>query len=226
MCREVSWTKCIIPSVFKRWKNDGPFKPNWYLPVHLGGYGMGLDLSPSTWNVTRNQRQMARLFLERKEVMLFRTLSNDLETGRLLQNPTFRKLLTANLKFNFRQPNRPLNSHETLENPWLERLTMAKRCSEAGGRLPSVGVPVLNKQLSYEFQDYRPLKFSSLESCWDMNFYSIKGPVVPDLNEMNLKMKMNNAKENTVNRIGGRINDVDALAILRKTFEDFLIREK
>ena len=72
MCSELAWGKCIIPSIFNRFKTDR-FKPNWYLPVHLGGYGLELKYSPSSWNVSRQQRMVARMFLKSEKLMLFRS---------------------------------------------------------------------------------------------------------------------------------------------------------
>jgi len=57
------WTACSIPLAMSRWSQDfrGWFSPNWYLPVHLGGYG----LEPSgPFKVTRPQRLMAARFIE------------------------------------------------------------------------------------------------------------------------------------------------------------------
>jgi len=197
MCREIPWSKCIIPSVFKRWDTE-QLKPNWYLPVHLGGYGVGLDLSPSSWNITRQQRSVARMFLRDKKMMLFRTLGTCPELDRELRCRKFQDLISCFSNFNFSQPFQPLNSHETKENPWLERLCMIKRWGQAGEfNLPSEGRPIFDSRIRYNFQEYRPIRFSTIESCWNMDFKFVKCAPVPPLNL--LRVKKNLADELNVN---------------------------
>jgi len=190
MCREVPWAKCIIPSVFKRWDTD-QLKPNWYLPVHLGGYGVGLDLSPTDWKVTRQQRSVARMFLKDKNLMVFRTLGVSPEWDEYLRCRKFQDLIKKFSNAQFSQPYCPLNSHETKENPWMERLCMIKRWSQAGmGNLPSEGRPVFDSRIRYNFQEYRPVRFSTLESCWNMEFKFTRSAELPPLNVLEIPKKL------------------------------------
>ncbi len=184
MCSELAWGKCIIPSIFNRFKTDR-FKPNWYLPVHLGGYGLELKYSPSSWNVSRQQRMVARMFLKNEKLMLFRS-EQAKERNNLRGNKKLMDLIGKCQNFSFRQPFCPLNSHETEENPWMERLSLIKRLTEAGGLITSVEGPVLSKEISHRFQEFKPVKFSTLASCWEMAYKFWRGPIVPDLHYLKI----------------------------------------
>lgn len=48
------------------------FKPNWYLPVHLGGYGIDPRWSDGSLRITRNQRILAAMFVHNPDLALFR----------------------------------------------------------------------------------------------------------------------------------------------------------
>jgi hypothetical protein len=65
------WVASTIPIAMARWSkpywsmrvNKTIVKPNWYLPVHLGGVGLSLDLAPPQLRITRAQRLLAALFV-------------------------------------------------------------------------------------------------------------------------------------------------------------------
>jgi hypothetical protein len=52
------WTRGCIPLAFRRFSSKwkGWFQPNWYLPVHLGGYGVPVRFAQDDWRVTKGQR--------------------------------------------------------------------------------------------------------------------------------------------------------------------------
>lgn len=68
------WTACAIPETFKRWGKSytGNFQPNWFLPVHLGGYGLDIKYSQEDLQITRDQRKMAARFVADPLTSLFR----------------------------------------------------------------------------------------------------------------------------------------------------------
>jgi len=78
MVRLCTWTACGIPKAFRRWGADwrGRFRPNWYLPTHLGGYGLDIRLGPSEIRVTREQRVMAARFIADPALTLYRRLGS------------------------------------------------------------------------------------------------------------------------------------------------------
>jgi hypothetical protein len=73
MVRALPWTTCVVPSIMRRW--SGKFRgqsPNWYIPKHLGGFGMDIDLAPPSLRITRTQRQVAALFVRDPKLVLCR----------------------------------------------------------------------------------------------------------------------------------------------------------
>lgn len=62
-----------IPAAFRRFKRSD-WQPNWFLPVHLGGYGVDPLYMPDNSEITREQRRMASLFFTDPSVQLFRNL--------------------------------------------------------------------------------------------------------------------------------------------------------
>lgn len=68
------WTRGCLPMAFQRFGGAfrGFFQPNWYLPVHLGGYGIHPRFSPESLSITRTQRRVAALAVHDVKFQLFR----------------------------------------------------------------------------------------------------------------------------------------------------------
>lgn len=176
MIEHCSWTKCAIPRIFSRFKikYQSDFRPNWYLPYHLGGFGVDIKYSPEDWKVTRQQRKVARLFLNDPKELLFRHKS-------ILRDKLTKKISGGLCNFRFEQPYRPLNQHETKDSdPWLQRLCLIKRVA-SGGELPSEkGFHYVEKQL----QGLRPIKFAKFLAVWTLDLVGTMGPLVGALNPL------------------------------------------
>lgn len=72
MVRLAPWTMPAVPLCFERFKSDWHgFRPNWYLPVHLGGYGLDWDLRPPWLKVTQEQRRVASYFIAHPHAALY-----------------------------------------------------------------------------------------------------------------------------------------------------------
>jgi hypothetical protein len=72
MVRICPWTALAVPAIFKRFDREykGGFRPNWYLPVCAGGYGLSA-VPPGTWRVSRQQLRVAALFLHDPKLRLY-----------------------------------------------------------------------------------------------------------------------------------------------------------
>jgi hypothetical protein len=72
MVRHCPWAVSTLPETFNRWPEwfSPRFKPNWFLPVHLGGFGVNPKLS-SGFRVTRHQRLVAARFVADPRLALF-----------------------------------------------------------------------------------------------------------------------------------------------------------
>lgn len=70
----ISWLRVIVPDVMGRWQKEWysrTFRPNWYLPVHLGGMGIDPKYAPPSLKITRDQRYMAARFLHEPRLGLY-----------------------------------------------------------------------------------------------------------------------------------------------------------
>jgi len=179
MVRLCPWAACSIPATMARWNKDSHgrfFRPNWYLPVHLGGYGVDIKYSPSAWSVTKTQREVAARFVADPSLSLYRTI------GRR-DNP-FRKFLAATLKFRLDNNPRPLRDYETESgsDPWLERLAYANR---ATGRQDH-DISVLARRLGRQFR-LKPMSFEGLARYWSARLVAVPGPVCPPMGRIRLE---------------------------------------
>lgn len=62
------WTAPTLPLIMARSRRiwNGPFQPNWFMPLHLGGFGIDPKHSPKKLEVTKNQRLIAARFIHEK----------------------------------------------------------------------------------------------------------------------------------------------------------------
>jgi len=95
-------------------------RPNWYLPVHLGGLGFGREYAPPTMRITKEQRIVAAMFFQNPSMALYR-----LKGG--IQIPTS-KYFGALANTRMVVGDYVIEEHEefSLQDPWLERPPM--RC--------------------------------------------------------------------------------------------------
>lgn len=79
------WAKCSLSAAFSRWRKDfyGSFyRPNWFLPVHLGGFGVDPKHAVK-YHVTRSQRELAARFIDSPALALYRLKSLDIPTAKI-----------------------------------------------------------------------------------------------------------------------------------------------
>lgn len=67
------WVRHSMFAVMRRWSKSwtGPFVPNWFLPAHLGGFGLDPGLT-SHLRITRAQRKVAGTFLRDVSLQLYK----------------------------------------------------------------------------------------------------------------------------------------------------------
>ncbi len=74
-----------VPRIFSRFKDNVKVRdmtPNWYLPVHLGGFGVGIKHAPDSWYVSPMQRRLARCAVNSPSFQLFRLMGQRLNLAR------------------------------------------------------------------------------------------------------------------------------------------------
>lgn len=85
------WTQSSLPLAFKRWERRflGRFRPNWFLPPHLGGYGVSPRWAlKEDIGLTKWQRKVAAMFVNDPKLALTRSV---LKRKRL--DPALRKIV-------------------------------------------------------------------------------------------------------------------------------------
>lgn len=123
------WTECIIPAIFlSRWQYNPivdrgyEVKPNWYLPIHLGGYGVDPKFAPKSNKVTPTQRKLARYFMKDSTRQLF---IREPELNKNIKHLTNKLVKDGLLRYQITDPYRPLNKNETEDaDPWLARFSL------------------------------------------------------------------------------------------------------
>lgn len=180
MIRDCPWAGCMLPEMFSRFSKESAkhgFRPNWYLPVHLGGYGVSADYAPKTLKITREQRQIASAFVNKPELALYRKL------GFVIKTKGYEKALN-----NFRMM--PVSLHhvpssdESFEqdDKWLERLAYVTQATR-------MGKPASDRViLSQIKRDHRlkPMSVATmLDKYWSIRFVGKSSlPVCPPLNNL------------------------------------------
>jgi len=171
MVSQVHWANCAIPFAFKRWKDDwfGPvYRPNWYLPVHLGGFGVSLKYGPSDIGVTKSQRSIAARFIANPALALYRRKGISLPVAKLAGALAKWQLIPDNEKL-VEELENDLSFTKELDDDWLARLAYAFRAS----RSPTSEVS--DRILIHKFRPesrLKPLSFAGLLRYWDAHFYA------------------------------------------------------
>jgi len=150
------WSRCSIPRTFSRWsKETGRMRPNWYLPVHLGGYGLDITLAPPIWRVTKEQRILAARFVSDPTLALVRSYGD----GKTLT----KEIVGAMCEWRWEKEFGPLNKNTS--DDWLIRLALATQMSRSG---IAQGADPLNITWQKLRRDYRlkPMSNDGFQKYW------------------------------------------------------------
>lgn len=158
-----------LPAVFARFKGDWSLRrvqPNWYLPVHLGGYGVPLGLAPDTLKISYQQRKLARLFILKPELQLYRRSGGDSHLARFAGSlAKFRLLPGVYQKEDY------IDSDQ-----WLARIAYASR-AEYGLH------PVSDRVFQFRFLQgrslIRPMSDRELSKWFFATFVALAVPACP-----------------------------------------------
>jgi hypothetical protein len=180
----VPWTSCVIPAALTRWSGErtgkdswfgGRFYPNWYLPVHLGGLGLDIDLAPSTMKVTKSQRLMAARFFSDPRLVLYRREGVDIPTAEFAGALAKWKLVPGSYV---------PRSYESTEqaDSWLALLCQVSRAT-FGATQNSDKVMLARFKPEYRL---KPMSLQRLKELWHVQFYASSLPVCPPLGAVRL----------------------------------------
>jgi hypothetical protein len=160
------WSRCAIPAAFDRWKSSwkGWFRPNWYIPVHLGGYGVHPRDAPETLRISIPQRSIAARFVADPALQLFRGRGGSLREAK-------DSLLIWNLRAVYEPPEEEASLDG--EEDWTSRFAYAYR---ATGRNLNVSDKVLIAKLAKPSR-LKPMSIPGL--LRHLNIYWTAGKVPP-----------------------------------------------
>jgi len=168
------WTRPSIKFAFSRWQKDSwlgkVFRPNWFLPVHLGGFGVDRKYAPKGWRVTRGQRLMAARFVNDPRMALYRREGMDIPTAKLAGALAKWRMVAG--------PYVPGPEEVTeVSDDWLARLALASRAHQGSA-------PVSDSVFVAKFRpEYRlkPMSREALERYWDAQVFASNLPACPPL---------------------------------------------
>jgi len=178
LCALCPWAVCAIPAAFQRWASlwkGRIFQPNWFLPVHLGGFGVPPEYAPSTATITLEQREMAARFVSEPQLALFA-----LRGG--LSIPV-RDLKGACLSWRWVVGDYVQRSYEgeDLSDAWLQRLAYACR---AGGFDPSHSDPMMKVRRFKRQYALKPMSRSGLRTYWRARLFAQTTVPCPSLSPL------------------------------------------
>jgi hypothetical protein len=162
--------------VFKRFeKHQFGFckKPNWYLPVHLGGYGLDEFYAPPLVQYSREQRQLAAMFVADSSLALYR-----MKSGMSIKTCDYYGAL-ANLKMV--PGDYVLQEFETFDNDneWLGRLAYAARLQQDRDTVGKQD-EVFKRKFKVAHR-LSPMSLEGLRRYWEVRFVSSLLPTCPPL---------------------------------------------
>jgi hypothetical protein len=182
MCKLVPWAKNTLPLAFQRWPwaRELGFTPNWYLPVHLGGYGLDRSLAPETTRIDRLQRLVAAVFINKPQLALARlSLSEKRSSAFRL---TDRRLKRATCQWRLVKATDRRESHEQFlefsNDPWQQLLCQASRMGHAG--VETIEKTILFK-VRRHLHRWKPMSDEGISDWWDISFVAAPGPIAPKL---------------------------------------------
>jgi len=174
------WSSSAIPTAFNRWKKDWKdfswFKPNWYLPVHLGGYGLDINLAPSTFKITRAQRIVAAMFLANPEMALYRLKSQSINSAKYANAVLHPRIIPGSYV---------PNKHEVLlmesDDSWLARIAYAARAENGSKQFLLEGeTPIIIGRFRRQFR-LSPISSDGLLLYWRAQFFTVGAPICPPI---------------------------------------------
>jgi hypothetical protein len=176
MCRLVPWTRCCIPRTFQRWSKDwfGPiYKPNWYLPVHLGGFGLDIAFAPSNWTTTNSQRRIAQKFIENPKLALYRKANIPIPKDDYINSLANWRMIS----YDENTPNVDSNLVEVSDS-WLAKLAYASRAHD-GAKDPDKDSVIIQRFLSKKRKTKGIMSHSDLFVMWNVKFLAFNLPPCP-----------------------------------------------
>jgi len=199
MCEYYPQSRCALPSAFRRWNFhfSGHFVPNWFLPTHLGGYGVDPALASCNSRITKIQRIVAAHFVNDPSLCLFRRPGITHHSVRFV---------SSLMEWKMRPGAYVADWNETSETAdWLGRICYAARASHPF-QLPKSqerdhqiacflgeADKVILIRLARKYR-LKPLSDQGIEKYRFVQFFSSLLPPCPDLEEIHVPDSFDRAR--------------------------------
>jgi hypothetical protein len=175
------WAKSAIPTCFERWGKDWlgtMYRPNWFLPVHLGGFGIDPKLASPNMKVTRSQRELAARFVDDPTMFLYRLKSLDIPTAKIAGGLANWRMVPG--------PYVPLE-HESTDNidGWLARLAYASQAKAGTSLVDKVPDKIFMKELGRSTSvKPRRLSLEDIEFYRNVQYFATNLPPCPPIGKI------------------------------------------
>lgn len=184
MVRFCPWSSPSIPKCLIRFNNRyrGKFKPNWYLPAHLGGFGINADLDEGTEiGISIEQRKVASLLLTNRR----EHLTKKIEYGEVRWEKMHKKLLAFQPPVHFAQIDEYVDPSIYTEDfsASTGRLTLIHQWSNAGQSQSKTEKKIYLRWFN-KWQSRKPISINKLFKYWEPRQYCMKVEEMPSLSEI------------------------------------------
>lgn len=176
MCENCPWAVSAIPTAFKRFEGEWSgkfFKPNWFLPVHLGGYGVPLQFAPLDLKITRAQREIAARFVHDPRMALYRTKGISLPTAQYAGAIANWRMIPGD----YVRSAGELTVDE-MNDGWLGKLAYAVRASTGSSEKTTDARFISTFRPQFRL---KPMSIEGLERYWNAQVFAFDCPPCPPL---------------------------------------------
>jgi hypothetical protein len=183
MVKFCPWSACAIPAAFGHCKYSmwsERFRPNWFMPVHLGGYGVDPIYASSDMKITKGQRKIAASFVHDPKLSLFIKLGFTIKTFGLDEATSKFKMLPSSQAY-------VPNIFEDLDgsDKWLDRLAYITQAMRMGKAVDCKETVKVAKIIASH--RLKPMSAQGLALWNDVKWIGTKVPICPPLNLLLLK---------------------------------------
>lgn len=172
------WSACSVPTAFARFNKDLArfgFRPNWFMPVELGGFGYEGGPVPPRYTV--EQRRVAAQFVNNGDLSLYRKIGAATKITKRFKGAMGNwAWIEAG----------PLQEHESTDSdPWTGRLAYIERAMNAGSNtnIENVSVP---RRIRRDHR-LKPMSLQTIDDYRRRRKVRLHGPVVPPLQNLRNK---------------------------------------
>jgi len=173
---------CTIPLAMSRFEHKyGNLRPNWYLPVHLGGYGIPVELNPKGEVYTRDQRIFAAMCVGKTQG-LYRAPkpSCPIELGNIRREYTM-----------VPDPYVPEAFELETRDEWQERKMYMEKCLTYGEGTPAIldAENVRSRAYIKLNRRYKPMTLDRMRDYYEPRWVGSRGTKCPPLNYLYIRPK-------------------------------------